>query len=72
MTSIFNGRSRAQIRDELEEKLRAEQVVIVQGGDVDIPRQYDMESEEWGREVTRAIDDVGKIAKSRLGALGLA
>ena len=72
--TFVNGRSRAQIRDELEEKLRAQQVVVGQDNndEVDVPQIHDIESEEWQREVTRAVDDVGRIAKSRLGVLGLA
>ena len=64
----------SQIRDELEEKLRAQQVVVGQDNndEVDVPHIHDIESEEWQREVTRAVDDVGRIAKSRLGVLGLA
>lgn len=63
--TFVNGRSRAQIIPEIEGVLGLEdgkirEVVIHQEG-----------SKEWTKELDRAIDDVGLIAKARLSAMGL-
>ena len=66
--TFVNGRSRAAIKDEMEAKLG------VPGGeavDAEAHGRVSAGSDEWVREVRRAIDDVGKIAKSRLAALGV-
>ncbi|KZV98790.1 hypothetical protein EXIGLDRAFT_727109 [Exidia glandulosa HHB12029] len=55
--TFVNGRSRAQVADEMEERLQR-----VRGdGQVD--------EREWEGELMRAVVDVGKIAKSRLSVL---
>ena len=67
--TFVNGRSRAEIRDEMERMLRmsgqeeeriSEEIVPVEVG-----------GREWMAELNRAIVDVGQIAKSRLRALGV-
>ena len=63
--TFVNGRSRKMIMVEMEEKLGI--------GDAwdkgDSKGVYLVGSEEWESEVRRALEDVGKIAKSRLVAL---
>lgn len=69
--TFVNGRSRAEIKDEMEEKLRLECSTSA-----DLPLLESIESvevggDEWRGELERALGDIGKIAKSRLGALGV-
>jgi|SRR5229473_3479749 len=63
--TFVNGRSRKMIMEEMEEKLGI--------GDVwekgDSKEVHGLGSEEWVSEVRRALEDIGKIAKSRLVAL---
>lgn len=63
--TFVNGRSRKIIMVEMEEKLGI--------GDAwekgDSKEVHQVGSEEWGSEVRRALEDIGKIAKSRLVAL---
>lgn len=63
--TFVNGRSRAMIMEEMEEKLGI--------GDSwekgDSKEVHPVGSEEWVSEVRRALEDIGKIAKSRLVAL---
>lgn len=71
--TFVNGRSRAQIRDEMEEKLKREGILSAaetEGGlDNIIP--HEVPGPTWRGEVERATDDVGRIAKSRLIKLGV-
>lgn len=71
--TFVNGRSRAQIRDEMEEKLSAEGVLPVDEGEQGIsgiePRG--VTDNEWQKELGRAVEDVARIAKSRLEKLGV-
>ena len=69
--TFVNGRSRAQIRDELEEKLTKEGVLPAADEEGGLNRvvPLEMPCEAWCEEVERAVDDVGKIAKSRLEKL---
>ncbi|PIL24997.1 hypothetical protein GSI_12885 [Ganoderma sinense ZZ0214-1] len=69
--TFVNGRSRAEIKDELEDKLSLEHT-----GSADEPSMasvvsVEAGSEEWKGELERAVSDVGKIAKSRLRSLGV-
>ncbi|KAF8573594.1 hypothetical protein K439DRAFT_1421217, partial [Ramaria rubella] len=64
--TFVNGRSRAAIRDEMEAKLGTQHRDDVAGQDV---VSFQVEGLEWLKELERAIGDIGKIAKSRLGAL---
>jgi len=63
--TFVNGRSRAMIMEEMEEKLGI--------GDSwekgDSKEVHPVGSDEWVSEVRRALEDIGKIAKSRLVAL---
>ncbi|KAI5124207.1 hypothetical protein M0805_005057 [Coniferiporia weirii] len=70
--TFVNGRSRAQIRDEMEEKLSEEGVLPAIGEDCVLESivPQNVCGDAWCKEVKRAVDDVGKIAKSRLCKLG--
>ncbi|KAI0051007.1 hypothetical protein FA95DRAFT_1535440 [Auriscalpium vulgare] len=65
--TFVNGRSRTEIMVEMQEKLG------VGDGDIDVVAVEPLSAEgtEWRAEALRAIADVGKIAKSRLGSLGV-
>ncbi|CDO73266.1 hypothetical protein BN946_scf185008.g28 [Trametes cinnabarina] len=69
--TFVNGRSRAEIKDEMEEALGLDHSVSPDEPPVESVGQVDAGSQEWKRELERAIGDVGKIAKSRLKALGI-
>ncbi|KZV64659.1 hypothetical protein PENSPDRAFT_745312 [Peniophora sp. CONT] len=67
--TFVNGRSRKEIMEEMEGRLgvRSGEDVQVLVKDEDRVR---MDSDEWEREVKRAVEDVGKIAKARLRNMG--
>lgn len=69
--TFVNGRSRAVIAEEMESVLGIEHGVESDQPTIDAIQPIEQGSEEWLRELNRAIVDVGKIAKSRLGALGV-
>ncbi|EJF64225.1 OHCU decarboxylase-domain-containing protein [Dichomitus squalens] len=69
--TFVNGRSRAAIKEELEDKLELEHSVSVDEPLVESIVSVEAGSEEWKRELERAVGDVGKIAKSRLRSLGV-
>jgi 2-oxo-4-hydroxy-4-carboxy--5-ureidoimidazoline (OHCU) decarboxylase len=64
--TFVNGRSRQDIRDEMEEKLAE----VASPGKKVAP--LDVGGEEWHAELERAIIDIELIAKSKLRALGAA
>ncbi|OCB85470.1 hypothetical protein A7U60_g7479 [Sanghuangporus baumii] len=69
--TFVNGRTRAQIRDELEEKLREEDVLpgaYEAYGLEEIQSQF-KNSDAWSKEVERAILAIREIAQSRLEKL---
>ncbi|KAL1696571.1 Oxo-4-hydroxy-4-carboxy-5-ureidoimidazoline decarboxylase [Schizophyllum commune] len=68
---FVNGRSRAEIAREMEDKLGLEHSLAADQPPLSRLEPVEVEGEEWLREVTRAVGDVGKIAKSRLRALGV-
>ncbi|KAI0741423.1 OHCU decarboxylase-domain-containing protein [Daedaleopsis nitida] len=70
--TYVNGRSRADIKDEMEDKLGFEHSVSADEPAVETVGSVDVGGQEWKSELERAVHDVGKIAKSRLGALGAA
>jgi 2-oxo-4-hydroxy-4-carboxy--5-ureidoimidazoline (OHCU) decarboxylase len=70
--TFVNGRSRPVIAEEMEDVLGIEHSLELDQPTVGTIKPIDQESEEWRRELKRAVGDVGKIAKSRLGALGVA
>ncbi|THH10759.1 hypothetical protein EW145_g1118 [Phellinidium pouzarii] len=71
--TFVNGRSRAQIKDEMEEKLESEGVLPAADDEYGLKNIVPqiVASDAWCKEVSRAVDDVGKIAKSRLDKLGI-
>lgn len=71
--TFVNGRSRAQICDEMEKKLAAEGELpdAYEPGYLEGITPWDVTSDAWLNELDRATEDVGKIAKSRLGKLGV-
>jgi len=71
--TFVNGRSRAVIAEEMEQKLKAEGVLTEaekEDGLVEV-EAVEKHNNAWNAEVTRAVKDVGKIAKSRLEKLGV-
>lgn len=57
--TFVNGRSRAEIADEMAALLQSDAVV------------YPPESQQWRKELERATVDVGRIAKARLAKFGV-
>jgi 2-oxo-4-hydroxy-4-carboxy--5-ureidoimidazoline (OHCU) decarboxylase len=68
--TFVNGRDRAAIAEEMESVLGFVHSTDSKEPAIDTMVSKEVESEEWIRELNRAIDDVGRIAKSRLRALG--
>ncbi|KAG1746726.1 Oxo-4-hydroxy-4-carboxy-5-ureidoimidazoline decarboxylase [Suillus paluster] len=76
--TFVNGRTRAAIAREMEDKLQLGHPLenFPDGPPMNEPVVESLScvaknSEEWLNELTRAVDDVGKIAKSRQSSLGL-
>lgn len=69
--TFVNGRSRAVIAEEMEDVLGISHSLSPDQPPVETLGVIEMGSEEWRRELYRAVEDVGKIAKSRLSALGV-
>ena len=69
--TFVNGRSRAEIKDEMEDKLGLGHSLNVDEPPVESVASVQTGGDEWKRELERAVDDVGKIAKSRLQSLGV-
>ncbi|KDR80598.1 hypothetical protein GALMADRAFT_240928, partial [Galerina marginata CBS 339.88] len=68
--TFVNGRSRAAIVEELEEVLGLLHSLSADQPELDSVLPVDFAGGEWKKELDRAVYDVGRIAKSRLGALG--
>ena len=66
--TFVNGRSRAEIKDEMEEKLGFVGKTVGTTSDGERVKMGDV---EWLLEVRRAVADVGRIARSRLTAIGV-
>lgn len=64
--TFVNGRSRAAIAKEMEERLGLSEDCWTAPSEM---IQVEARSEEWRAELARAVQDIGLIAKSRLGAL---
>jgi 2-oxo-4-hydroxy-4-carboxy--5-ureidoimidazoline (OHCU) decarboxylase len=64
--TFVNGRSRKTIMVEMEERLRIGDAWVKGDSSEEV---HLLGSEEWVSEARRALDDIGKIAKSRLVAL---
>ena len=69
--TFVNGRSRAAIVEEMESALGFVRSPNLNEPVVDSMVAKKFGSREWITELNRAIDDIGHIAKSRLGALGV-
>ncbi|KAL1943113.1 hypothetical protein VTO73DRAFT_4784 [Trametes versicolor] len=69
--TFVNGRSRAEIKDEMEDALKLEHALDADEPSVESVQRVQVGGEAWRVELERAVADVGKIAKSRLGALGI-
>ncbi|KAI0641928.1 OHCU decarboxylase-domain-containing protein [Trametes meyenii] len=69
--TFVNGRSRAEVKNEMEKVLGLEHSVSADEPPVTSVESVQVGGEEWARELERAVADVGRIAKSRLKALGV-
>ncbi|KAJ2914632.1 hypothetical protein MD484_g5773, partial [Candolleomyces efflorescens] len=69
--TFVNGRSRAAIAEEMEDVLGWEHSLEPNEASLSIIQPLEKTSEEWLSELKRAVEDVGKIAKSRLNSLGV-
>lgn len=69
--TFVNGRSRAVIKDEMEDALGLEHTVDADEPSADSVESVEVGGETWKAELERAVADVGRIAKSRLSALGI-
>ncbi|KAI8996545.1 OHCU decarboxylase-domain-containing protein [Trametes punicea] len=68
--TFVNGRSRAEIKDEMEDVLGLEHSLSADEPPVTSRGAAEVGGSEWKKELERAVIDVGKIAKSRLKTLG--
>jgi len=69
--TFVNGRTRSAIKDEMEQVMGFESSLSPDQPPVESVARVDVGGEEWKLELERAVVDVGKIAKSRLKALGV-
>ena len=69
--TFVNGRTRLEIAEEMEDMLCIPHSLSPDYPPFDTIHPVDISSEEWKRELDRAVHDIGLIAKSRLGALGV-
>lgn len=69
--TFVNGRTRTQVMLEMEGVLGLEHSLSVDEPEVGGVGQVSVGVPEWRGEVERAVQDVGKIAKARLKALGV-
>ncbi|KAH9935904.1 OHCU decarboxylase-domain-containing protein [Epithele typhae] len=68
--TFVNGRSREEIKDEMEDKLGIEHSTSPDEPSSNSLASVEEATERWTGELRRAVVDVGKIAKARLRALG--
>ncbi|KAH7929087.1 hypothetical protein BV22DRAFT_1029921 [Leucogyrophana mollusca] len=68
--TFVNGRSRAAIAQEMEDKLGIEHSLSPDDPSIDTLVPISEDDEYWRQELNRAVNDVGLIAGSRLKALG--
>jgi 2-oxo-4-hydroxy-4-carboxy--5-ureidoimidazoline (OHCU) decarboxylase len=68
--TFVNGRSRAAIAEEIEDVLGISHSLEAEEPKLDSFTAVQVGAVEWRAEVERATQDVGRIAKSRLKALG--
>jgi 2-oxo-4-hydroxy-4-carboxy--5-ureidoimidazoline (OHCU) decarboxylase len=69
--TFVNGRTRAAIAEEMESALGFVHSTDSNEPAVDSIISKEFGSREWIMELNRAIHDIGRIAKSRLGTLGV-
>jgi 2-oxo-4-hydroxy-4-carboxy--5-ureidoimidazoline (OHCU) decarboxylase len=69
--TFVNGRTRLAIAEEMENMLCIPHSLSPDNPPFDTVFPVDISSEEWKRELNRAVVDIGFIAKSRLRALGV-
>jgi 2-oxo-4-hydroxy-4-carboxy--5-ureidoimidazoline (OHCU) decarboxylase len=69
--TFVNGRARLEIAEEMENMLGLPHSLSPDNPPFETIYPVDFSSEEWKRELDRAVHDIGLIAKSRLGALGV-
>ncbi|KAF9480493.1 hypothetical protein BDN70DRAFT_877474 [Pholiota conissans] len=69
--TFVNGRSRATIAEEMEAMLGLARSLSKEDPIIESISPVEFGSHDWRSELERAIYDIGRIAKSRLGALGL-
>ena len=69
--TFVNGRTRREIAEEMEDMLSLPHSLSPDYPPFDTINPVDIASEEWKKELDRAVVDIGLIAKSRLGALGV-
>ena len=69
--TFVNGRSRAVIMEEMEGVLGFERSFSASEPTVNSVKKVDVGGKEWKVELNRAVIDVGRIAQSRLGTLGV-
>ena len=69
--TFVNGRTRAAIMEEMEDVLGLERSLSADQPGVESVGQVEVGGEVWVKELERAVQDVGKIASSRLKALGV-
>ncbi|KAF5336021.1 hypothetical protein D9611_006360 [Ephemerocybe angulata] len=70
--TFVNGRSRAAIAEEMEGVLGLEHSLSPDQPNVETIKPIERTDAKWLSELRRAVEDVGRIAKSRLGSLGVA
>ncbi len=71
--TFVNGRSRGVIAEEMEDVLEIAHSLSPDEPSLETfqSKGYSRQDEKWLSELKRAVDDVGKIAKSRLKTLGV-
>lgn len=69
--TFVNGRSRAVIAEEMENVLGIPHSLNPDQPPAEASGVVEVGSAEWRSELNRAVEDVGRIAKSRLGAMGM-
>lgn len=69
--TFVNGRTRAVIAEEMEDILGVGHSLEHNELSLDDIEPVEVEGMEWKAELDRAVIDVGRIAKSRLGAFGV-
>jgi len=67
--TFVNGRTRAVIVEEMEERLSLDKSLSPTEPPADAVVPYDAVSSEWKGELNRAVYDIGRIAKSRAASL---